>query len=339
MPLWTEVITPAELTGYVRAGIEDYAVNQTTLAAFLPNDETADIVARVTSDAKNNGNVAQFRSYDAETPIGDRVGGSRKTIELPPLGKKVRVSEYEQLRNRSADTPEAVRNVVEREALRHARSIVDRQELARGQALLTGAVTIAENGLITEANYGRTAGHTVTAGTVWSSGSATPFVDLEGWQTTYLAANGEVPGAVLMSRRILSVLRGKLVGPGSVTGQASTEQVQAQFDDLGLGRIFVYDRAVRVGGTMTRVIPDDRVILLPAPTDPNNPEGTTLGATVWGRTLEASEPNYEIEVDDQPGIVAGAYKTDDPIAVWVKATAIALPVMVNPDQTFVADVL
>lgn len=338
MPLWTDVVDPAELTGYVRAGVEDYPQNQATLARFLPNDEVDDIVARITTDARNNGNVAQYRSYDAETPIGDRTGGSRKTIDLPPLGKKVRVSEYDQLRARNADAPDAVRNAVEREALRQARSIVDRLELARGQAIVTGKVTIAENGFITEADFGRNPAHVVTAATSWST-STTWAAELESWQATYLANTGENPGATLISRRILSTLRGKLVGPGATVNQVGNEAVQNVFDDLGLGQIFVYDRSVRVGGAMTRVIPDDRLVLLPAPGDPNDADATTLGATVLGRTLESMEPEYGIPAVEQPGIVAGVYRTDDPIAAWVKATAIALVTLANPDQTFVADVL
>lgn len=338
MPLWTDVVTPAELTGYARAAVDDYPQNQVSLAQFLPNDQVNDVVARVTSDTVAGADAALFRTYDAETPIGKRGGGSRKTFDLPPLGRKVRVSEYDQLRANGADSPESVRNVIEREAARQARAVENRMEVARGQALLTGKVTIAENGLIAEADYGRSGSHSVTAGTVWS-GAATPFVDLETWRATYTATNGEDPGATLMSRRIFNILRSKLAGPGAPTNLVPNSAVQEAFDDLGLGRIFLYDRSVRIGGTMTRIIPDDKLILLPAPVDPNSPDDSQLGATVWGRTLESLEPKYDIEPEDQPGIVAGAYKEDDPLGVWVKATAIGIPALANPNLTFVADVL
>lgn len=339
MALWIDVVTPAELTGYVRAAVDDYARNQVTLARFLPHNLVADVVARVTSDANTGADTALFRSFDAETPVGARGGGSRKTFELPPLGRKVRVSEYDQLRAQNADAPEAIRTAVEREAARQARAVYNRIEVAMGQVLRTSKVTINENGFVAEADYARLAGHSVVAGTVWSNTAATPFVDLDSWRTTYNADTGEDPGATLISRRILSTLRAKLVGPGSTTNQVSNETVQATFDDLGLGQIFVYDRAVRIGGTMTRVIPDNLVMLLPAPVDPNSPEGTALGATVWGRTLESMESGYGLDPAEQPGIVAGAYKDDDPVGVWVKATGIALPALANPDLSFVAQVL
>lgn len=59
---------------------------------------------------------------------------------------------------------------------------------------------------------------------------------------------------------------------------------------------------------------------------------------MWGRTLESQEPEYGIEAGDQPGIVAGSYKEHDPVSTWVKATAIGMPVLANPDLSFVADV-
>ena len=339
MPLWTDVVTPAELTGYVRAALGDYEQNRATLGAFLPNNYVSDVVARLMTGGNGLPDTASFRAYDAETPIGKREGGSRKTIDLPPLGKKVRVSEYDQLRARNADGPEEVRNAIEREAVRQARAVADRMEQARGQALTTGKVTIDENGLIAEADFGRAAGHTVTAGTLWSAAGAAPFDDLETWESTYRTDNGESPGAVVMSRRILNVLRGKLVGSGSITGRATTDQVQQAFDDLGLGVIFVYDRLVRVAGTNTRVIADDTLVLVPAPVDPNSPDSTDLGAAVWGRTLESMDASYAIEDAAQPGIVAGAYKDDDPLGVWVKATGIGLPVLANPVLSFAAKVL
>jgi len=44
--LWTDYITPAELTGYARESLADYEAAKGTLAHWLPNREVADIVAR-----------------------------------------------------------------------------------------------------------------------------------------------------------------------------------------------------------------------------------------------------------------------------------------------------
>ncbi len=41
----------------------------------------------------------------------------------------------------------------------------------------------------------------------------------------------------------------------------------------------LYNRKVRVGGTLTSVLDPKKVYFLPEPTAPDDPEGTLLGAT------------------------------------------------------------
>ena len=67
-------------------------------------------------------------------------------------------------------------------------------------------------------------------------------------------------------------------------------------------------------------------------------DGGDLGATLYGTTAESMEPGYNL-AGDEPGVVAGAYKSADPVAVWTKAAAIGLPVLANPDLTFGVKVL
>lgn len=346
MALWTELINPAELTGYARAAFEDYEVNRPSLAPFLPNSFVPDIVARIARGQGGMIDAATFRAYDAETAIGGSRPGARMTFDLPPLGKKERVSEYDQLRARNADNPDTILSAVERVTVRRVRSVIDRIEYARGQLLTTGKVTINEGGFVSEADFGRAAGHSVTAGVLWTdSTNADPLSDLDAWADTYRTENGEDPGALLMSSRVLNLmmrsqkLRALTVGgTTTVPSVVSREAVREVLSAFGLPPIVIYDRKVNLTGAAVRPIPDDRVLLLPSPADPNDPEGTDLGATFWGTTLEASDPRYGIEDADYPGIVAGTYRDDDVLGVWVRATAISMPAMANPNLSFVGDV-
>ena len=87
---------------------------------------------------------------------------------------------------------------------------------------------------------------------------------------------------------------------------------------------------IDAAGTATRVIDDHIGLLLPEPVDPNSPDETDLGGTFIGTTAESLDPSYAIE-GDEAGIVAGVYRSEDPIAIWTKAAAIALPVLATPD--------
>lgn len=342
MLLNQDYITPAELTGYVREAIADFDRNQFTLARWLPRNEVDDLQYRFTRGGEGLVDAATFRAYDAESPIGARPGLTRVTGELPPISRKIRLGEYDRLRQRRVDG--AIRTAILSDAERMARAVAARLELARGEALYRGQLSIAENGVVATVDFGRAAGHTVAPGTLWSTvATATPLADLLSWRDTYINANGQAPGALLMSTTVLGyllrnaeirALAATVAGTPSIVSQTT---VNAVFAAYGLPPIEVYDAQVRVNGSAARVIPVDRVVMLPAPGDPDSPDSSDLGATLHGTTAESMEPEFGLS-GVEPGIVAGAYSTKDPVAVWTKAATIALPVLANPDLTLAADV-
>jgi hypothetical protein len=343
MFLNTDYITPAELTGYVRAASGDLPINQTMLAAWLPNRLVDDLQYRYTRGGEALTQAATYRAYDAESPIGSRPGLTRVTGELPPISRKIRLGEYDRLRQRRVDG--LVRGAIQADAVRMVRSVAMRIEVARGQALYTGKVTIDENGVKQEADFGRAAGHTTAPGTLWSNtASATPLTNLLAWMDTYVAANGDAPGTILTSRRVLSYLllnaeiRGLLATNAVTAGRVTIPALNDLLGAHGLPNIRTYDVTYTTdAGSTARVIPDDRVLLLPAPGDAGDADSGVLGNTLYGTTAESLEPDFGLE-GEEAGIVAGAYSTKDPVAVWTKAAAIALPVLANPDLTFCADV-
>ncbi len=340
MALWTDLITPADLTGFARAAVEDVERQKATLSRWLPNYSVPDVVVRTVVANDGNGALAQYRSFDAETPIGSGGTASRKVFELLPLGLKERVSEYDQLRARGNDAAAMVLGGIEKAAIRVANAVVDRLEVARGQAIDTGAITIDENGVKQTMSFGRPGGNTVTAATLWSAAGAKPVDDLIAYCDAYALGNqGAMPGVILTSRRVVAALqrnadiRGLVATTGGTPGIVSVDALTAVLAAYGLPPIVVYNRKIRG----VNVLPDNKAYLLPAAVDPNGQ--SELGATFFGQTLEAGEPEYGIGAADQPGLVVGSWKTKDPIGVWVHSNAIAMPVLVNPVASMVATVL
>lgn len=345
MYLNTDYIAPAALTGYVRASLGDQPQNRFQLAAWLPNRNIDDLDYRFTRGGQGLIEAATFRSYDAESQIGSRPGATRVTGELPPISRKIRFGEYDRLRARRAATTSVVDGLLS-DAELMTRAVGARMEMARGDALVNGSLTFNENGIIATVSFGRSGSHTVNAATPWSTvATATPLADLTAWAATYKTTNGVDPGAIVVSTTVLGYLLrnaeirtiATTVG-GTSPSLVSRSTLNAVFDSYGLPPLFVNDEQVSVAGTGTRIIPADKVLLLPAPGDANDPSGTELGASLWGTTAESLEPEYGIEESDQPGIVAGVYSTKDPVALWTKAAGIGLPVLANPNLSFCADV-
>jgi hypothetical protein len=86
---------------------------------------------------------------------------------------------------------------------------------------------------------------------------------------------------------------------------------------------------------MARPIPDNKWLMLP-------PNPQTWGETQYGVTAESlvlsSGSNPAIEREEAPGIVVTHGYTDDPVQVWTKGAAVAMPVLYVPDIHIAASV-
>lgn len=337
MALWTEAVTPLELTTLARKTVEEKERERISLSKFLPNTFVNDIAVRLVAGQNGLVEAAEFRSYDAETPIGAVPGGKRVTVELPPLGQKVRVSEYDQLRIHGNTNTELVRNTIAQVTMNVSRAVADRMELMRGQVLTTGKATINENQFIAEADFGRDDDLNITPATKWSdSENANPIEDLQAAVEKYVELTGEEPGTLLLSKKALSALMRSAEIRKTVStttpGLVTADYVKTLLSSFGLPAVELYDRKVRRGGKLERVIDEKVALLLPE-------AGSNLGATFWGTTLEATDARYSIGEDDRPGIAVGAYKDEDPMAVWVRANAIGMPVLADANLTAALTVL
>lgn len=339
MALWTDVIDPAELTGYVRASLEERERAKGSLGRFLPNVTVSDISARFRVGEAGLVPEATFRAFDAEIEVARGEDMRRVTIDLPAIGQNIPVSEYQQLRTRNA-SDEAIRNQILRTAERVVASVSDRIERMRGTVLVTGKATIEQPNFKSSDDFGRDSSLTTTAGTVWTDDNAKILDDMIAWADNYEKVSGQAPGRIVTSRKVMRLIarakefRTVLAGGG--TQPASAETVNRILEDNGLPVLEVFTR--RTSGGL--VIPEDRLLLLPEPVDPNSQEGAELGASFWGQTLTSTDSTYGLTDDEQPGIVAGVYRGEKPpLIAEVIADAIALPVLANANLSAAAKVL
>ena len=313
MALYTDIVTPAELTGYARAALADYEARGGTerngmprigsLARFLPNRTVPSITARFVKGDSGLINVAEFRAYDAEALLS-----------------------------------------IENTARLAARSAADAQERMRGIVLSTGKATIDQANFKTDDDFGRAAGHTDTASALWSASDTDALGQLETYSDAYVAENGDEPGAIVMSttvfRSLVALDQFAVSLANGASRRATASDVRDHIETAGLPPIYLYDRRVKVGGSMVRVMPADEVWLLPAPVDVDAWEDTDLGATFWGRTLTSMNADWGIEPEERPGIVTGVYQNEKPpMGLEVIADAIGEPVLANANLSMAITVL
>ena len=338
-----DLVPGGALTAYVREvpSPANYILNQ-----FLPDKVVGDIEATIDSVTRRN-RAASFRSYDAETVIGERDGFSRRKVMLPPVGQKTVIGELERLqleriRNGGGATAQIADQVYD-DAEVNARAVLARVELARGDVLTDGKFTLTgENGLTLEADFGLPEGNTAAAAVQWSNhDTATPISDLREWAEQYAAENGEYPGYILMSRTARShimqsaearTLVGSLAGTPNIV---TPVQLNAILEAHELPPISTYDTRIDLGGVETRPIPANTVVMGPS-------DRASLGETIWGITAEALElaglDNPELTYQQLPGLVGVVMKTFDPVSTWTKVGGVVMPVIYQPRKLLAATI-
>ena len=338
--LWTDIIDPAELTGYARASLNDYEASKGTLARWLPNREVMDVVARFIAGGSGLVEEARYRAFDAEPEVGKAPKAKRVSIELPAVSQEIPVSEYQQLRERNA-SDEALKNAILRTTDTVVKAIADRTERTRGIVLNTGKATIDQSNYAIDDDFGRAANLTFTAPALWSVAATDVLGQLQAWFDLYVTTNGVEPGAIVMSNRALRALGSTDGMATQLLNGASRPATLADVNDTvqgaGLPAIHLYNRRTSRG----LVLPDTQVLFLPAPVEVDDHEGTELGATYWGQTLTASDPDFGIvDLDEQPGIVAGVWRNQKPpMIAEVIGDSINLPVLANANLSMSVKVL
>lgn len=331
MALWTDLINPGDLTGFSRTVADAFDADGATLSEVFPNLSTADTRFEWLVNGKAQEEAA-YRAFDAEAKIGSTAGLEQKVASLAPLSLKLRFSEYDQLVRSSQNSPETVQAAADRLAREVTEGIMRRVVRARAEALVTGKIVINDGygdfKAIQNVDFGRRPDHTAVAATAWS-GAADPIADLEQWRAAYVDHTGQEPDTIYASPSVMAALARNAALRAYLGTNAPAMLDRATINNIlvGYGLPAITVHTARALGKA--VLDKDYVIFAAA----------GAGATVWGLTLEAADPRYHLADVAAPGLVVGAYSTDDPATKWIHGNALALPILANPDLTFAARVL
>lgn len=352
MPINRDLVDPDELTSQVRVALADMDINgPNTLADLLPSETLDDIEYEADSGQGGLITAADYRAFDGTLTIGrdEALGAMRGRIH--PLGQRIPLFEEDRLRMRN-DSEQRLRSAIERMGQRAAKAVALQVNLKRAEALFTGGLHFEGNGQNFDVDFGRRPDFDKTAVTLWSDDTADPLDDLETWVDEYEAVNGFKPGKIVTSSRVkrafyrhpkITALAYNRPASDLSSRLAPEALVDGVLDQYGFPRFDTRGGKIKVrlkdhSEVVRDLIPQDKLLFLEGTGDASVAGSSSLGFTAWGTTLEAMRPEWGIS--DQPGIVAAVFETEDvPVRTHVVASAIAMPVLNNPDYGMTVKVL
>ena len=347
MALWTDLMDPVEATGIARD--EQYLVEQQkggTLARFLPNVFVDSDHVKFFPGATGLVDAARYRAFNSPPEIGKGQGVKASTIDLPAISRNEPVDELTQ-KELARLSDDRIRKSLESAIRRNVQAISQRQELARGKVIDAGSLVVDEDNFLINDVFGRDASLSVSAGSGqwWADAAIDRLSYLSTNQDLYASFNnGQAPGRMVFGSR--AAFNAYAAGNqfktnvGTASRPPLLTEVQAYTTSAGLPDFEIYDRSVSLEGTLTKILNPKKVYFLPEPVDPDDENGSLLGATYWGRTVSAGFPSWGIEPDEQPGIVCGIFREEKVgSSVEVQGDSIGEPVAANPNASMAIQVL
>lgn len=292
--------------------------------------------------------LAQFRNWDGNYWVAPRDTGTEKRVRMLPLGGQLGVGEYERRQQEYSRYGGTVQSIlvdaIYNDLEQLTRFAQNRVEMAWGDVLSDGVLTIAENGVNQQLDYGIPANQKVTASTLWSTtATADPLTDLLAWYDVYVATNGMGPGRIVMSlttarqlqvnTNLIAAIKGTQTGATHVT----LEEISGLFAAYGLPPVSmdsVYNSFFRNdAGSDVRPIAANKFIFLPS-------DLGSLGFTAWGTPTTVMELNANnVQVQSAEGLIGIIVREEQP--PFQKRTfvdGVVLPVLADPRKILVATV-
>lgn len=336
-------VAPEAQTAFVREVPID--AGRALLGAFPSQNHDTNTIDW--TEIQRTNRTAKFRAFDGAIAKSKRDTADQGRVRLLPLGSSLDMGEYERLQLEFARTGGTNTAILERaiynDSEQLTNEVLNRLELAWGDVLTDGKLTINENGYQGEADFGVPVNQIVTAGTVWTNTAAAQALsNLIAWHDVYIANGNGAAGAIRTSNRVIRLIcaNAEVIAAcyGTAAGRthATLLDVNSMLASYGLPTLVPsFDESLSVDDVTTRVIADDKLLFTPANLG-------DLGHTAWGVSATALElvtsNKADFSFEEAPGVVGVVVKDGPPFRQTTFVDATAMPVLTDAKKLFVADV-
>lgn len=272
-------------------------------------------------------------AFDTNVLYRDRIELTSLSYNMPYFKEASKVSE--ELRQELLTLKPEYANVVLTKIFNDQVDLIDGAEVVpermRMQLLSTGTISIVENGVNKQYNYGFDSDkqiHTVT--TKWDKTGADPIADIEAQMEVAYQRTGVKIGAILLTPKMLNTIAksdavvaqfAKQLNPVRPTSERVKEYLATELNVVVLVQDKKYIKARDTSKKEVPFFPDDRVALIP---------NAILGDTTYGTTPEEADLMAQNTAATScsivnTGVCVTTWKTLDPVNVNTKVSEIVLP--------------
>ena len=200
----SELITERDMLDFSQG----FNVQRNYLGSRLFPDQKTQYIEAEYSRIVENGNlptVAMIHGFDTEAHIASRVPFERVVTEQLLIKEKINLTERLRLVTRGLDMQmDSVRRYCFDDVARMAESVVARVEKAKMEALSTGKMTINENNVSMEVDFGVPSDQKVA--TKWAVADADIIGDIDKW-VTIANGKGQTPTVAITSKKVFSLIQ------------------------------------------------------------------------------------------------------------------------------------
>lgn len=306
-----------------------------TFSGIIPDEKTANLKVALAKLTEGGALpvMAEFHALDAEAKIGDR--SNYKRIELEKLVIKEKLNQTErviELLGANAEDQEVIDFVFDDFGNLISR-VLTRAELAKCQLVSTGKLQINENGFVKVIDYGFNTSKNTINFSDWANPAHSIVNDLNAVMDKATALGKTITKAVTSSKVVGYMLKNtELRAIFEKAGRLVTKQAMLQFIYETFNIQFAIDDEVykkSANDTAThRFYPENKISFFCG-------DGI-IGKGLYGPTAEElALPN---EVKQNGLVTVTQWASEDPVAVWSKATALFIPVLADIDGLFIATI-
>lgn len=293
--------------------------------------------------------MAQFHSFDSESHKALRAPIDTHNIEKGLIKEKINQSErMRALMRAGVQGDEALYDYVMNDGINLADRIITRTKVAKNELLATGKVTIKENNLNLEVDYGVPAAQTAFSLDLTQDADVASQIQSI---IDYATDNGITINGMVTSKKNLTKMRNNKylqtaingnIGAGALVRNAQLRDYLS--DEFGINEIITNDLKYGVSEeldangrpkiTQAKYYPENKVTFIAT-----NPGGK-LGVGLWGDSPEADAAGFYAVGGSgvSPYVYIMQWMETDPTVLWTKASALFMPVLYNPNSLLIATV-